>query len=42
MSPAESEICNNGKDDNCDGQEDEQGATAVPFYLTVTEMDTVM
>ena len=26
VSPAESEICNNGKDDNCDGQEDEFGA----------------
>ena len=32
VSPAQSEICNNGKDDNCDGQEDEQGAISGTLF----------
>ena len=34
VSPAQQEICNNGKDDNCDGLQNENGATGgTDFYL---------
>ena len=33
VAPNQSEVCNNGKDDNCDGQEDELGAVnGLTFY----------